>query len=82
VALISKARMDIDEAAIDKAIARANTRLPDYARVARWSLLPEPPTLINGMLTPNGRPRCERILDRYASLIDELYEAQPTPKSA
>jgi len=82
VALISKARADVDDDAIDKAVARANTRLPDYARVARWALLPESPTLINGMLTPNGRPRRERILDRYTSLIDELYEAPPSTESA
>jgi long-subunit acyl-CoA synthetase (AMP-forming) len=62
------------EDSIDQAIARANSRLPDYARVRRWAAFPEAPTLANGLLTANGRLRRADILTRYHQLIDSLYD--------
>ena len=76
VALLFTSRADIEPAVIEQAVARANSRLPDYARVVRWALLPEAPTLTNEMLTSNGRLRRERIIARYPKLIDQLYEAK------
>jgi long-subunit acyl-CoA synthetase (AMP-forming) len=78
VALIAPARPDIDSGSIARAVARANTRLPDYARVRRWAVMPEPPTLNNGLLTANGRLRREHVLARFADIIDALYEV-PAP---
>jgi long-subunit acyl-CoA synthetase (AMP-forming) len=72
-ALLAPARRDLDIALTQQAVERANERLPDYARVRRWALLPETPTPANGLLTPNGRLRRERVLDRYGSLLDELF---------
>lgn len=62
------------ESSIEQAIARANSRLPDYARVRRWASFPEAPTLANGLLTANGRLRRADILTRYHQLIDSLYD--------
>jgi long-subunit acyl-CoA synthetase (AMP-forming) len=62
------------EGSIDQAIARANSRLPNYARVRRWASFPEAPTLANGLLTANGRLRRADILTRYHQLIDSLYD--------
>jgi long-chain acyl-CoA synthetase len=62
------------EDSIEQAIARANSRLPDYARVRRWALFPEAPSLANGLLTANGRLRRAEIAARYHSLIDSLYD--------
>jgi long-subunit acyl-CoA synthetase (AMP-forming) len=59
---------------IDQAIARANSRLPDYARVRRWALFPETPTPNNGLLTANGRLRRAEIAVKYQQLIDSLYD--------
>ena len=74
VALIDKAQADVDDGTIAHAVARANARLPDYAQVRRWAVLPESPSFANGLLTANGRLRRERILARYSALIERLYE--------
>ena len=69
----------VPSGAVNDAIARANTRLPDYARVRRWALFPEAPTPRTGLLTANGRLRRDRVLARFGSLIESLYS---TPQDA
>lgn len=63
-----------DRRSIHEAVARANSRLPDYAQVRRWALFPEAPSLANGLLTANGRLRRAEIAAKYHHLIDSLYE--------
>lgn len=65
---------DARKDAIDQAIARANSRLPDYARVRRWASFPQIPTLANGLMTANGRLRRTEIAAKYHELIDNLYD--------
>ena len=62
------------EDAIEAAIAGANSRLPEYARVRRWAMFPEVPTAINGLTTANGRPRRAEIAAKYHQLIESLYD--------
>lgn len=52
------------DASIKDAIARANARLPDYARIHNFQIVP-PFTLAEGTLTGTGRPRREKILSLY-----------------
>jgi len=48
--------------------------LPDYAQVHQWTRLDQPFTPANGLLTANGRPRREAILERYRhQLISSVY---------
>jgi len=61
------------DAAIERAIAAANTVLPEYARVRRWMRTPRPFSLEDGTLSANGRLRRGGIHARYAALIDSLY---------
>jgi acyl-CoA synthetase (AMP-forming)/AMP-acid ligase II len=68
-ALIAAARADVDARAIARAVERANTRLPDYARVRDWALMPESPSFENGLLTANGRICRTRLLERYGVLL-------------
>jgi long-subunit acyl-CoA synthetase (AMP-forming) len=63
----------VNRGALDAAVADANARLPDYARVIRFAVAAEPFTVANGLLTGNGRPRRERILERHAQAINDLY---------
>jgi long-subunit acyl-CoA synthetase (AMP-forming) len=70
-ALVCPAGPDVDGAILAKAVARANERLPDYARVRRFARMPETPTLANGLLTGNGRLRRERVLERFGDLLGE-----------
>jgi long-subunit acyl-CoA synthetase (AMP-forming) len=69
-ALVCPAKPDLEQTAIERAVAHANERLPDYARVRRVLRMPEAPTLSNGLLTANGRLRRERILERFGDLLD------------
>jgi len=72
-ALISPAASGFSSLRLDAAVARANRRLPDYARVRRWALADEPFTFANGLLTANGRLRRSRILRDYGQTFDGLY---------
>lgn len=74
VALITPVAPDIPAEAIAAGVARVNSRLPAYARIARYRVIPERFSLANDLLTGNGRPKREHILRRYAHHIDQLYE--------
>jgi long-subunit acyl-CoA synthetase (AMP-forming) len=76
VAVVSAPQETADATGIDRAIAAANARLPDYAQVRRWVRAPEPFSFDNGLLTPNGRLRREAILARHAALLDALYREE------
>ncbi len=64
------------EAQLAEQIVALNKRLPDYARVHRW-FVPEQPLSASGLLTPNGRPRRERILQTFATRIQQLAQGEP-----
>ena len=55
----------VDPAQVESAVARANDRLPDYARVAEWRLVP-PFDPAAGQVTGNGRPRRDALRRAYA----------------
>jgi len=58
---------------IARALAAANARLPDYARVHDWIAAREPFTPANGMSTANGRLRRAVIGQAYAARIAAVY---------
>lgn len=62
---------------IERAIARANRRLPDYARVRAWVRATAPFTVENGQWTGTGRPRREQIWVAYGERIARLYAYEP-----
>lgn len=76
VALLEPLHAGIARELLSAAVAAANRRLPDHARVRRWALLPEAPSVANAMLTANGRLRRERLVARCGALIDGLYAAE------
>jgi long-chain acyl-CoA synthetase len=76
VALLTPLRATMTDAELAAAVATVNRSLPDYARVKRWLRLPAPLASGKDLLTPNGRPRRERIEHLYGAQIDALY-AQP-----
>jgi long-subunit acyl-CoA synthetase (AMP-forming) len=65
------------EAAIALAVAEANARLPDYARIGGWVVANAAFTQADGLLTANGRLRRDTILARHASAIDAIHERPP-----
>lgn len=62
--------------AIDE-IARANQRLPNYARVGGWLLADSPFTPENEQATANRRIRRDRIEPLYTERLDALYRESP-----
>jgi long-subunit acyl-CoA synthetase (AMP-forming) len=58
---------------IESDIQTVNASLPDYARVRRWILAPEPFSLSNGMTTANGRLRRDTIRDTFRDEIEACY---------
>lgn len=75
-ALIVPLLPDMDEAAIARAVARANQALPDYAHVKRWRVrAPFDPAA--GELTNNGRPRRAVLLSHHRDFV-EASQQEPT----
>lgn len=68
-ALLWPHRADCSDAQLAAAVAEANSSLPDYAQVHRWTRLAEPFTAANGLLTANGRPRRDAIVARYQTQL-------------
>jgi len=73
VALIVPSGASADASLIDRSIATANMRLPEYARVCRWTWAPAKFTAEEGLVTGNGRLRRDAIVGRYGWLIDSMY---------
>ena len=62
------------EDAIATAVAAANARLPDYARVSNWHVI-EPETFSTaGCLTENGRPRRDVAARCFDRQLQSMYE--------
>lgn len=80
VALVSPRDPAERDETIQHWIGRCNDGLPDYARIRRWHRLPQPLATAEGLLTDNGRPRREAILERYQSAIESLYEPEYNPR--
>jgi long-subunit acyl-CoA synthetase (AMP-forming) len=79
-ALISPSASGTSHSRIYAAVARANSRLPDYARVRRWALAGEPFTFANGSLTANGRLRRGHILREHEQALEWLYRESSIQK--
>ncbi|CAM3463397.1 long-chain acyl-CoA synthetase [Pseudomonas floridensis] len=60
---------EISDLQLAEAVAQANQRLPDYARVREWTRLTQPFSPANGLATANGRPRRDAIFAHYRPLI-------------
>ncbi|MGE0715876.1 MAG: long-chain fatty acid--CoA ligase [Alphaproteobacteria bacterium] len=59
---------------IGAAVARVNQGLPAIERVRRWTLLAEPFSVANGLLTPTLKIRRHKIREVYGETIGRLYE--------
>lgn len=76
VALLQPSSPSVTQAELQRAVARANEHLPDYAQVRRWALFPEAPTLPSGLLTANGRLKRAAILERHGECVAALYSSE------
>jgi len=58
---------------VDEAVARGNAKLSRVEQIKRHRILPDEWAPGGDELTPTGKPRRKRILERYAATIDALY---------
>lgn len=70
----------VSEHLIGAAIARANTGLPDYARIVHFITSPTF-TPSNGLATGNGRPRRQAIIDHHRAALAALHLAEESQMS-
>ena len=75
-ALLWPHRADCSDAQLAAAVAEANSGLPDYAQVHRWTRLTHPFTVANGLLTANGRPRRDAIVARYQAQFAPAFNEE------
>lgn len=63
-------------AQIDAAVAAANARLPDYARIKAWSLAASPFSPQNGLARASGSLNRIAIEEHYATELENLYPGE------
>ncbi len=73
-AVLWPARPQTSDGELAQAVARANERLPDYARIGRWHRGRAPFTAAAGMATANGRPRRDAIERLHA---EDMFPETP-----
>jgi len=65
----------VSKSAADEIVAQANRELARYEQIKRVAVLDQELTVDNGLLTPTQKVRRRAVVERHASLIDELYGA-------
>lgn len=69
-AVLWPVRPDATDDALQAAVDAANTTLPDYACVARWTRGQAEFAVASGLATANGRPQRAAILQMHADALD------------
>ncbi|HLE43171.1 MAG TPA: long-chain fatty acid--CoA ligase [Methylomirabilota bacterium] len=62
-------------ARLTRLVEEANARLPSYARIKRFAVLPVPLTEEAGELTPSLKVKRAVVARKYRELLESLYEA-------
>jgi long-chain acyl-CoA synthetase len=57
----------------ERAVAQANQGLPEHSTIKRFLVVPQVPTIDNGLLTPTMKVRRGVARERYARDIDRMY---------
>lgn len=78
-AVLWPTRDSVSNAQLQAAVDAANAALPDYARIAHWTLAEAPFSAESGLATPNGRPQRLTILRTHAQ---RLHLATPPVTSS
>lgn len=60
-------------AAVRKAVKLANQKLASYEQVKKFRILPADFTIEGGELTPTMKVRRAKVLEKYASVVAEMY---------
>jgi len=63
---------------IQKEIDRVSQKLSDYERIKRFTLIAEPFSMENGLMTPTLKLKRKAIQQKYDVEIDSMYDTQST----
>jgi hypothetical protein len=63
-------------AQLEAAVTAANSRLPDYARIAAWCPAGAPFSAHNGLARASGGLDRTAIAQHYATELDHLYAGE------
>jgi long-chain acyl-CoA synthetase len=66
----------VESGAVQTALDKINSELPHYRQIRKFTVVPDPFTAENGLLTANGKLRRDAINSCYASQISAMYEVQ------
>ncbi|GAC1663138.1 MAG: AMP-dependent synthetase/ligase [Candidatus Acidiferrum sp.] len=72
----------IDPVGVQAALDAVNADLPHYRQVRKFRILDGTLTMENGLLTGNGKLRRDAISARFASEINDMYEATVNRQAA
>ncbi|MEY3385986.1 MAG: hypothetical protein RIR53_797 [Bacteroidota bacterium] len=59
---------------VEKEINKLQRDLSKFEKVRRFAIIPESFSVENGMLTPTLKVKRKAVLERYADVVDSLYE--------
>jgi long-chain acyl-CoA synthetase len=68
----------IDRGRIQSVMDTLNTGLPHYKQIRAFSVLTEPFSMENGLLTTMGKLKRDAISERFAAEIEQLYQKKPS----
>ena len=62
---------------VERFLARANAKLERWETVKRFAILPAELSVDDGGVTPNMKIRRKVVTDRYAAVVESLYDEEP-----
>jgi long-chain acyl-CoA synthetase len=72
----------VDPGAVQAALENLNQELPHYRQLRNFTVIQDPFSIENGLLTANGKLRRGAINARYASEIKAMYDAKSDREAA
>ena len=76
IALVTPRHSETSEQDIQRWVDEVNKCLPDYAQVRAWRQLSKPLTVKDGLITSNGRPVREKIMQYNQDIIQQFYQGE------
>lgn len=76
IALVRPRKSETSEQDIQRWVDEVNNNLPDYAQVKAWRQLTSPLTVETGLMTSNGRPVREKIMQHNQDIIQQFYQGE------
>lgn len=68
---------DLVKKEIKSLLDLVNSQVNFWERIKQYRFIMEPLTIENGEITPNLKVKREAVLQKYASLVDEIYKEKP-----